>query len=232
MGAGAAIATLFVYALASSIPDRAAVALERRGKADLLAGHYLRAEQNFAAVLWREPRSTHARFGLACSFFLAGHHARALLELNLALRRGLALSRAGGCGHGLVFSKGLFVAKFGLTSSFVAPRGLPYYQHQLESVPAGTAADTARRLLLGACLAFRAQLDGVGWYYGASAHDHGQITSATTRDFFRCLDVTTRARLNCAASLSDCVITDRNRAAYLEDRPYLYPASRPRAFWP
>jgi hypothetical protein len=90
------------------------VRFEATGKIQLLAGHYLPAERSFAAALRHESRSTHARFGLACAFFLTGHRGRSVLELNLALKHGLVLSRAGGCGHSCVFSQGLFAAKFGL----------------------------------------------------------------------------------------------------------------------
>lgn len=232
VGAGVVIAVLFVYALVSSIPNRTAVRLEGRGKTYLLAGRYVPAEHDFAGVLRHEPLSTDARFGLACAFFLTGHRGRALLELNLALKNGLVLDRAGSCGHRLVFSLGLFVAKFGLTDSFVAPKGAPGYQHQLESVPADNRTDTAHRLLMGACLAFRARLDGVGWYYAANAHDQGQITDASVRDFFRCLGSKTLARLGCRRSLNSCVFNGRNLAAYLKDRPYLYPVDQPRALTP
>ena len=214
---------LFVYALISMVPNRVAVRFEKQGKTALLAGRYRVAERDFNAVLSREPRSTDAHFGLACAYFLTGLRGVAVLELDLALARGLVLSRSGSCGHELVFSKGLFAAKFGLTDSFVAPRGALAYQRQLESIPADTATDTADRLLVGACLAFRARLDDVGWYYAANAHDQGRITNAARGAFFACLDPATRSRLHCRSSLTACVFTDSNRAAYLNDRPSLYP---------
>jgi len=214
---------LFVNALISIIPNRAAVRLYGEGKSALLAGHYVAAERAFNGVLRLEPRSTHARFGLACAFALTRSGGAAVIELDLALERGLVLSRSGSCGHGLVFSRDLFVAKFGLTNSFAAPRGAAIYQHELESVPADTPEDTAQRLLIGSCLAFRARLDDVGWYYAANAND-GRITASAIRGFFSCLGLATRTRLHCRHSLNGCIFTDRVRAAYLRDRPYLYPA--------
>lgn len=224
LGAAAIMASLFLYGLVSAIPNRTAVSLENQGKNALLSGRYAAAERAFNGVLEYEPRSTHARFGLACAYFLTGSDGLAVLELDLAFKQGLVLRRAGGCSHELVFNDRLFTAKFGLTDSFAAPRGAPLYQAALEAVPTDTPEDTAERLLIGSCLAFRAHLDDVGWYYAANAHDLGRITPTATRNFFQCLQPATRARLGCGNSLSECIFTDHVRAAYLRDRPYLYPS--------
>jgi len=221
--AGSLAAALFVYSLISIVPNRAAVRLEGEGVSALVASRYTAAERAFNGVLRLEPRSTDARFGLACVFALTGSRGAALIELDLALERGLVLSRSGTCTHGFVFSNGLFVAKFGLANSFVAPLGAPTYQRLLESIPTDTPTDSAQRLLIGACLAFRANLDDVGWWYAANADAQGRITRSTTRRFFNCLGKATRKRLRCGNSLAGCIFTRSVQANYLRDRPKLYP---------
>jgi hypothetical protein len=226
------MALLFLYSLAAMVPNRTAVRLFNAGRAALLAGHYATAERDFAGTLRRESRSTHARLGLACAFFLTGHRSRALLELTMAVQHGLNIARVGECGHGFDFDRSVFTAKFGLTNSFAVPRTSPSYQRELTSLPNDTPTDDARRLLLGSCLAFRARLDGAGWYYAANAHDLGRIIPSSERDFFACLGSTTRTRLGCQLHprLGDCIFTVLRRDAFLRDRPYLYPAEAPEAF--
>jgi hypothetical protein len=225
MAIGFSMLALLGYGLWAAVPNREAVEFERAGVRKLKAGNYLAAEEDFVAVLHREPKSMHARLGLACGSFLTGHRSRAALELTLALENGLPLAVNGDCSHNLHLDRIFFVAKFGLTDSFAVPRvaGAASYEQMLTSEPELTDADEAARLLVGSCLSFRAELDGAGWYYAANAATTGPIGPGGERHFLRCLGDETLKRLHCDRSPAmDCLLSARVRKAYLNDRERLY----------
>lgn len=228
------MAILFAYALWQAVPDREAVALEKQGAEALKEANYGDAENDFAAVLRREPASTDARLGLACSFYLTGKRSAATLELTLGLEAGLVPGHIGQCGHGLYFDEVFLAAKLGLNESFAVPRVKEAGQLEkaLNGEPTGTSPEEPRRMLTGSCLAFRAGLDGAAWFYAASAVETHNVEREDERQFFSCLGAQLPGRLHCARqpSLRSCVLTGRARAAYLRDRPYLYPSASPAAF--
>ena len=228
------MAAVFVSALAATVPDRRAVELERHAVDALRAADYAAAADGFAGVLVREPRSTFARWGLACTFLSTGHASRAMLELTMAINRGLVLRAQTVCANGVKLERRFAVAKLGAVLSFAVPRGVApaSYLQALESVPAENAIDDAHRFLLGSCLAFRAGLDGAGWYYAANARYDVALDRVAERVFFACLGPATTRRLGCPQPprLAACVFTRRPWAAYQRDRPYLYPEDAPAAF--
>lgn len=227
------MALLFIFALWSAIPDRKAVALEKSATEALQAGEYHRAEVDFARVLGLNPKSTHARLGLACAYFLTGHRSRVMLELTMAFEIGLPPG-PWECGHRVDLSHSFFSAKLGLYDAFAVPRveGAGRYERMLTDQPTVTSADDSQRLLMGACLAFRSHLDGAGWYYAANAAERTPIDGTLEDLFFGCAGRAVLRHLRCHAGLRlhECVLTDRVRAAYLRDRPYLRPAAQPAAF--
>jgi hypothetical protein len=234
IGLGVVMAILFAYALWQAVPDREAVALEQRGAEALVTANYGEAENDFVAVLRREPASTDARLGLACSYYLTGKRSAATLELTLGLKAGLVPGHIGQCGHGLHFDEVFLAAKLGLNESFAVPRvkEAGQFEEALDGEPVGTSTEEPQRMLTGSCLAFRAGLDGAAWIYAASAVETHRVEKDDERQFFSCLGTQLLERLHCARrpSLRWCVLTDRARAAYLRDRPYLYPATSPAAF--
>ncbi len=216
---------LLVYGVWNAIPNHAAVALEQEGIRAFKAGEYRTAEKDLVAVLHREPRSVHARFGLACESFLTGHRSRAVLELTIALENGLPLGLVSDCGHHLELNRHVLTAKYGLTGAFAVPRipGAGRYEDLLTSEPALTDADEAVRFLVGSCLSFRANLDGAGWYYAANATEVAAIEPEAKRLFLHCLGAKPLARLHCAARPTiECLLSNRIRRAYLIDRARLY----------
>jgi len=225
MAIGFSMLALLGDGLWAGVPNREAVEFERQGVHELKAGDYLAAEGDFVAVLHREPRSMHARLGLACGSFLTGHRSRAALQLTIALENGLPLAVGGDCSHNLDLDRVFFVAKSGLTASFAVPRvaGAAGYEQMLTSEPELTDTDEAARFLVGSCLSFRAKLDGAGWYYAANAATTAAIGPGGEEHFLRCLGDETLARLHCNRSPSmDCLLSARIREAYLNDRDRLY----------
>jgi hypothetical protein len=215
---------LFAYGLWNAIPNRATVELENEGVRAFKAGEYRTAERTFVAVLQREPRSVHARFGLACAFFLTDQRSRAALELTMALEIGLPLDLIGDCGHHLSLDRRFLTAKVGLTDAFAAPRvtGAQRYEQMLTSEPSLSAGDEADRLLIGSCLSFRAKLDGAGWYYAANAAERSELGERSERLFLDCVGADALRRLDCDSGPAlDCVLSDRIRQAYLVDRAHL-----------
>lgn len=232
--AGAVVAVLLVDGLAVNVPNRRAVELEHRAVTAMRASHYGAAEQYFAGVLRREPRSTFSRLGLACVFYLTGHRSRALLELTMGLNRGLVPGHIAGCGRSILFDRLFIVAKLRLTDSFAVPRldGESGYERWLTSLPSSTSSDAAHRLLIGSCLAFRAGLAAAGWYYAANANSTASVSPTMEREFFTCIGPSTATRLGCPQPphLDNCVFDRQVHNAYLDDEPYLYPADAPSAF--
>lgn len=223
----AAVSACIASALPALVPDRKTVSLQRDAMAALHRGAYATADHRFNEVLAREPRAMHARVGLACSFAAQGHRARAVLEVNLALRDGLVLASQSDCPRVRGLSTWLVAAKLSLTDSFAVPRdpSRTKLTAELLTIPRHDPSDRAYRLLIGACLAFRAGMTGLGWYYAANAHDTGDIDRKTIGVLRLCLGARTLTRLGCsrASDLLMCVLDDRQRAAYLRDRPYIYP---------
>lgn len=223
---GGLMLVLFGYGLWQAVPNRAAVVLEKEGAQALRAGAYKSATADLTAVLRREPRSMEARFGLACAFFLSGHHSRATIELTLALREGLPLGLLNDCGHSLHLDRVFFTAKLGISEAFAAPlvRGARRYEAMLTSEPKLSADDEAARLLVGSCLSFRTVFDSAGWYYAANASRIAPIDSRLKKLFLGCLGGATLRRLQCGVTRTPvrCLLSDRIRQRFLEDRPYLY----------
>jgi hypothetical protein len=235
------LAVLLLVGIVGAIPSRDAVKLLDRGKAELDASRYQRAERNFAEVLSGEPNSLYARVGLACAFMREGHGSRALLELTLALERGLFPFALGDCGDGVGLDERYFAAKYGAVGTFMAPRISPGgdIEELLLKTPPESEDEEARRFLLGACLAFRTGLDAAGWDYAANgaelgvpAHDIGLLP--------RCLGRGVLARLHCPSvgppdypeAPLGCILNGGAGFAYQRQRPYLFPIDRPLAYFP
>jgi hypothetical protein len=228
------MALLFLYALLAAVPEEAAVTSEQAGERLLRAGHYEQAAPVFARVLREAPSSLDARAGLACAYLLSGHGARATLELTMGLERGMSPGHLGDCaGHSNLDGEFL-VAKLGLTQAFAVPRiaGARSMEAQLTAEPSLSSADDSRRLLIGACLAYRAGFAGAGWYYAANAVDRGGVRRAEAAMFLDCAHGRILAASGCRSSkaLSACLGSETLRATYLADRPYLYPADSPAAY--
>ena len=230
---------LLLDGLLAAVPSRDAVASLDRGRADLNRSRYQLAERDFADALSLEPLSLYARVGLACAFLHEGHGSRALLELTLALERGLFPPGLGGCGGGLGLDGRYFAAKYGATGAFMAPHPPKSraIESQLLQLPLESEDDEARRMLLGSCLAFRAGLDGAGWYYAANGAELG-VPAAEVELLPSCLGDRLLAHLGCAAGaererpdgLLNCILNGRAGFAYQRERSFLYPADDPRAY--
>jgi hypothetical protein len=234
LSASAIIGLLFGYSLTEAIPNRATVQSEHAAERALRAGAYQDAQREFVRVLRGEPDSLDARTGLACVYYLTGHSSRAMLELTLGLERGLSPRHLGWCGHGLSLDRQFLVAKIGLTGVFAIPRvvGAEVDEDVLTAEPAISSADESRRLLIGSCLAYRDNLDGAGWYYAANALERRGVSDGEVAMFFRCLGTDALRVLGCRppSELRSCALSDKLRAAYLTERPYLYPVESPAAF--
>jgi len=229
---GAAMVILLGLGIRGAIPDRTAVRLERQGLRALKAGDYPIATRRLAAVLDAEPKSAHAYFALACISFLTGHRSRAAMELTDALENGLPLGPIGDCGSGLRLDRRFFAAKLGLTTAFAVPRGVPdgdAYERMLSAEPPGTDGDDVNRFLTGSCLAFRSGLEGLGWFYAASAEEIATVGPRAERRFLECLDARTLARLRCSARPGiSCLLSDRIRRSYVEERTRPFGLDAPR----
>jgi hypothetical protein len=230
---------LLLVGLVGAVPSHGAVTLLDRGKAELDASHYRRAERLFAAVLPIEANSLYARVGLACAFISEGHGSRAVLELTLALERGLFSSTLGTCGDGVALEDRYFAARYGSVGTFMAPR-VPSgrrVEAALLAPPVESEDDEARRFLLGACLAFRAGLDAAGWDYAANGAELG-IPAESIGLLPHCLGRAVLARLHCPSEGSaerpeapvGCILNGSAGAAYQRERPYLFPIDRPLAY--
>src|ERR1035441_1178079 len=232
---GGALMSMIVFgAVHAAVPNRQAVALERGGIEALESSDYVTAEYYVVVVLPREPAATDPRWGLACAFALTGYYSRTALELTKGLENGLVPGFIAGCPHGLVLERLFLVAKLGLAVAFAVPRvaGAGAYERLLTSEPSDGTRDESLRLLIGSCLAYRAGLDGAGWYFAASAVDTQPIGASLAQMFLTCVGPAVLRHLGCAQhpSFAGCVINDRTRAAYLADRPYIYPETDPAAF--
>ena len=173
-------------AVHAAVPNRLAVALERGGIEALKSSDYVTAEDDFVGVLRREPAATDPRWGLACAFALTGYYSRTALELTKGLENGLVPGFIAGCPHGLVLERLFLVAKLGLAVAFAIPRvaDAGAYERLLTSEPSGGTRDESLRLLIGSCLAYRAELDGAGWYFSASAVEMRPISGSLAEMFF------------------------------------------------
>ena len=234
------LAVLLLVGIVEAIPSRDAVTLLDRGKAELDASHYRGAERLFAEVLPKETNSLYARVGLACAFMQGGHGSRAVLELTLALERGLFPSALGTCGNDVPLDDRYFAARYGAVGTFMAPRvpSAGEVEAALLSAPSESEDDEARRWLLGSCLAFRAGLDAAGWDYAANGAELG-LPAANIGLLPRCLGHAVLAHLHCPSEgPSDlpeapvsCILNGSAAAAYQRERPYLFPIDRPRAYF-
>lgn len=222
---GAGMVLLCGYSLWASVPERRTVELDRDAASALQAGRHRAAERGFSAVLSREPRAVDAWAALACIHWITGRRSRALIELTRALDHGLFPGRSGTCPGGLPLDEIFIPARLDSYTLFAAPRPaqrLPRYEALLTDGPPPTAAGEAKRLLIGACLAFRSGLDGAGWYYAANAAERGYQGTWAGSVVARCAGNATMRRLGCAGKPDlDCVLSDRIRATYFEeDSPY------------
>jgi hypothetical protein len=238
--AAALVAVLLLVGIVEAIPSRDAVTLLNRGKAELDVSHYRRAERYFAAVLSEEPNATYARVGLACVFMREGHGSRALLELTLAVERGLFPYALGDCGDGYELDRHYFAARYGALGAFMAPRvsSGEEIEKALSGTPSESEDEEARRFLLGACLAFRAGLDAAGWDYAANGAELG-VPAGDIGLLPRCLGRSVLSHLHCPAvgppghpeAPLDCILNGRAAFAYQRQRPYLFPIDRPLAYF-
>lgn len=224
IGIGSVMLTLFAVGLWNGLPDRTARERLEKGVLAFEAGDYRSAEKNLISALRAEPRGVHARFGLACTFFMMGKKSRAALELTEALRHGLPFDLTNRCGtdeDDVELDKYFLVAKFGLVGAFAVPRieGAERFESLLTSEPATTTSDEVFRFLIGACLSLRAGLDGVGWYYAANAVEVARPSGQVENLFLNCLGRETLTRLGCiSGSGLECILSEQLREAYLRDR--------------
>lgn len=224
IGIGLVMLTLFAYGLWNGVPNRAAMEHLEKGVLAFEAGDYRSAERNLIGALRAEPRGVHARFALACTFFLMGQRSQAALELTEGLRDGLPFGLINRCGSDVddvELDRHFLVAKFGLVGAFAVPRvgRADRFESFLTSEPAPTRFDEVARFLVGSCLSFRAGLDGAGWYYAANAVEVATPSQQAENLFLGCLGHQTLTRLQCIPkSIVDCVLSDRIREAYLHDR--------------
>ncbi len=231
-GAGASVmALLLVYGLWQGIPDRKAVVALRSGEEALKQSDYSQAEKRYDTVLSLVPNSTVARLGLACVFYRSGERSAATIELTKALEAGAFAERLGDCGHGLQLSDVFFVAKLGLSDAFAVPRvaDAGRFETALMEEPTGTTEEEPDRMLLGACLARRADLSGAAWDYAGNALETGAVDDSDRVRFFSCFGPGERRRAGCAEapSLRSCVLTAAARSAYFRDVGLVDLASRP-----
>lgn len=231
---GAIMMMIVFGAVHAAIPNQQALALERRGIEALESSDYVTAEDDFVGVLRREPAATDPRWGLACAFALTGYYSLTALELTKGLENGLVPGFMAVCPHGLGLERLFLVAKLGLAVAFAVPRvaGAGGYERLLTSEPSDGTRDESLRLLVGSCLAYRAGLDGPGWYFAANAVETRPISASLARKFLTCVGFAVLKHLGCAQhpSFDGCAINDRARAAYLADQPYIYPEADPVAF--
>jgi hypothetical protein len=231
---GAVMMIAMLGAVCAAIPNPQAVALERAGIKALESSDYMSAEEDFLGVLRREPAATDPRWGLACAFASMGHYSPAALELTKGLENGLVPGFISSCPHGPVLERLFLVAKLGPADAFAVPRvtGAERYERRLTSEPPGGTRNEALRLLVGSCLAYRAALDGLGWYFAANAVETRSVDASLIQMFLACVGRNVLRHLGCAQhpSFARCVINDRARAAYLADRAYIYPETDPAAF--
>jgi hypothetical protein len=227
---GAGMVVLLAVSLVGAVPSRSDVRLVNEGKRLLQAGDMPRAEATFARLLLRQPRSSYARWGLACTFLHTGHPARAAMELTLAIENGLIVKHQGPCGDRKGLDDMFISVRAGRQNTLVVPAGGDRATiARLRAPTLATAADEGRRFLLAACLMFRAKLDAVGRWYVAGSSSTIIPTDGPSL-LWRCLGTTTRIRLGCGPrdTAVTCAATARvPLAAFLKDRRFLFPRDRP-----
>jgi hypothetical protein len=227
---GAGMVVLLAVSLVEAVPSRSDVQLMNEGKRLMHAGDMPRAEAAFARLLLRQPRSSYARLGLACTFLHTGHLARAAMELTLATENGLIVKYQGGCGARKGLDDLFISVRAGRQNTLVVPAdGDPATIARLRAPTLATAADEGRRFLLAACLMFHAKLDAAGRWYVAGSPSN-KIPADGPSLLWRCLGSTTRIRLGCGARDTAVTCAAMGRvplAAFLEDRRFLFPRERP-----
>ncbi len=203
--AGAIVWGCWAVALVNVLPPRAAVEHQQAGVKAYLAGDLSTVEREFRHVLDVRPDATSARLGMACVLWSRGRESGATIELVKAVQAGLPYPLRAVCGGGTDLSRFFQRRPVSTVLVILVP------QSRVSSIEANRAdavlesdvpvdpprADVARRLMAGACLAWRADYYGLGYEYAFLASSISGPRAQALPTFLRCIGKR-RALIRCA----------------------------------
>jgi hypothetical protein len=175
--AGLAMLACWIASLVGQLPSSTAASHQRRGLAAVRAERWDEAMRELSEVVARAPRSTWAHFGRACALMGQGRRSGAGIELVNALQSGLLAARRTVCPPAFdprrVFQRVLI----GEVLTIVVPRARPgspeaaliEAELRRSDTDIGGEAPDAHRVLVAACLAWRARYYGLAYRYGQLA---------------------------------------------------------------